>query len=115
LSKTVDPTVCHCKLACNTFEIKYKGDKNDKPDYVLFKIEVEFAAEKWHIFRKYKQYQEIDAVFRRGIPGFPGVLPMSGKKFDKDFLEERKRALDLYLKVLCEGRPHVFQKKNYVH
>jgi len=78
---------------------------------VLFKIEVEFAAEKWHIFRKYKQYQEIDAVFRRGIPGFPGVLPMSGKKFDKDFLEERKRALDLYLKVLCEGRPHVFQKK----
>lgn len=66
LSRSIDPVSCNCSIRCPEFEVKMK---NNKPDYVVFKIDVTFHNVSWTIFRRWKQWTQLESIFLREIRG----------------------------------------------
>jgi len=111
MAQILDPATCHCVLTIINYEIR---NKNNKPDYVVYKLEVEYDNTHWTIFRRFKQFKQVDDVFKREIKGYTPCLPQleSKNKFDPNLLETRKVGLVNYVKILQNNRPAIFSSEN---
>jgi len=110
LSKTVDFATCDCSMVSPSFEIKMKGER---PDIVLFRIDVVFDNVSWVCFRSFKQFKMLDEFFKKEIKGYVASLPIfSAKyKFDMIFNEERRKGLNIYLQIIHKSRGAIVEAK----
>jgi len=113
LSKTVNPVACTALFEVTEYEIK---KKQDKPDFVVFRMNVTFDDTEWTVFRRWKQFLDLDSVFKRNIPGYTDCLPKIKKanakaKFDTALLDERRRGLDVYVRILEQSRSAIFESE----
>jgi len=108
ISEKLDPVACSCGITVVSFELKLK---NNKPDFVSFKIEVYFDYYQWVIYRRFKQIATMDFTLRREAK-IQNALPVSNEdkklKYDKNFLEERRQGLSNYFQLLNDSRKPIF-------
>ena len=67
--------------------------------YTVFKVELRSDIGPWIVYRRYRQFFELDTKLRERFPSFTGQMPkkkVSGN-MNAAFVEERKRGLERYL------------------
>jgi len=67
--------------------------------FSVFKVELRSDIGPWIVYRRYRQFFELDNKLRERFPGFQGQLPKKKTtgNLAPDFVEERKRGLERYL------------------
>jgi len=114
IAKSMDPASCYCEMHVVQWEVKKKA--NGKPDFVAFKVDVIFGESEWAIWRRWKQFNEIDGVFKSNVRGYQPCLPnidknQYGSKFDPQLCESRKNGLETYMAIIANARPAIFESK----
>jgi len=112
LAEKIDCSKCSCSMHCSSYEIRMK---NDKPDFVSYKVEVRFENIEWIVYRRYKQFSQMDFTFRRDVKGYANSMPddktSKKQKYEKSFIEERRKGLDKYMQTLVNFRVGIFSTK----
>ena len=69
-------------------------------------MQVELRSEigPWIVWRRYRQFHELDAKLRARFPAFAAPLPAKkmGGNLNPQFIEERRQALETYLSAVVE-------------
>ena len=69
-------------------------------------MQVELRSEigPWIVWRRYRQFHELDAKLRARFPAFAAPLPSKkmGGNLNPQFIEERRQALETYLSAVVE-------------
>jgi len=66
---------------------------------------------KWTVYRRWGQWTQLDAVFRRFITGYTECMPKVPKtngKFDEPMIKQRAKGLQSYCDVLVMSRAAIF-------
>ncbi|EKX43523.1 hypothetical protein GUITHDRAFT_175447 [Guillardia theta CCMP2712] len=79
-------------------EVREEGGKK----FTVYKVELRSEIGPWVVWRRYRQFHELDAKIKERNPSFPGRLPQKkmGGNMKPEFVEERKNFLQQYLKDL---------------
>jgi len=111
LAKQIDHVNCHCQLDVTAFEIR---NKNGKPEYVVYRVDITYDEFEWAIFRRWGQFDDLDTMFKREVRGYTDCMPKIEKqknKYDSEYLEQRRRGLHEYLYVCSSSRTAIFTSK----
>lgn len=117
LSRTVDPVTCVCKIHVTSSEVKMK---NNKPDYVVYRVDVTYDNVSWTAFRRWGQWMSLESAFLRDIKGYtradglPSLAKPKGKegKFSPDYINQRKAGLERFCQIMCSSRAAIFASKS---
>lgn len=84
--------------------------RNNKPDYVVFKIDVSFHNVSWTCFRRWKQWMQLETIFIKEIKaynradGLPNIKkPKGDKRFSPEFLEQRRLGIDRFCRIMASN------------
>jgi PH domain/WW domain len=117
LAREVDPVTAEVYLGVVGYEVV--NDRKNKPDYVMYEIEVQFALASWSVQRRWGQVEMVDRVLKmqREMTDYPrgGFLTLKAikgiGKFSQENIDMRKSHLDEFLAFLLTVRHNIFASK----
>jgi len=112
LSQTLNHGTCKCSINVVGSETVQKITK--------YTVEIVFANQHWTIFRRFKQFAELHEYMMRGTAlrsKLSGLLPPKtlSKNDEPNFVEERRKKLNIFMNVLSQERPIIFGEKFYYY
>ncbi|KAI8976436.1 hypothetical protein BDB01DRAFT_802833 [Pilobolus umbonatus] len=78
--------------------------------HIVYKIEVHAAVRNWIVWKRYSEFYKLDSQFHTIFPKQPLPVKLPPKRYfpstfsDMDKVEERKRALETYLRGILSSR-----------
>lgn len=80
---------------------------------IIYVIEITKREEKWSVEKRYSEFDELNKTLKKTYANIPS---MPGKSFFKisepDQIEERRKGLEVYLKLLLE-RYDIFNSESF--